>query len=107
MQAPPQLEGTSFVPLLKDPLCKWKGAAFTQVLMPAEPKDVMGRALRTDRWRYIEWDEGKQGTQLYDHENDPHEYTNLTTDSQHAATVKKLSVQLKEGWRKILPLTRP
>ena len=31
----------------------------------------IGYSLRTDRYRYTEWDEGKQGTELYDHEKDP------------------------------------
>jgi iduronate 2-sulfatase len=101
----PELEGTSFVPLLKEPQREWKQAAFTQVLMPADPKDVMGRALRTERWRYIEWDEGQHGTQLYDHETDPHEYVNLAEERSHAETVRTLSAMLKAGWKQALPPT--
>ena len=52
----------------------------------AEPKTkrVMGRSVRTDRWRYSEWDDGRRGSELYDHENDPHEYTNLADDPAQA-----------------------
>lgn len=32
-----------------------------------------GRTVRTPRWRYAEWDEGRRGVELYEHENDPHE----------------------------------
>ncbi len=107
LAVPEHLEGTSFVPLFKAPQREWKRAAFTQVLMPAEPKDVMGRALRTERWRYIEWDEGQNGRQLYDHDNDSLEYTNLAKDSQYAATVKELSAILKAGWNRALPPDAP
>jgi N-acyl-D-aspartate/D-glutamate deacylase len=49
-----------------------------------------GRRGRTRRWRCTEWDEGRSGVELYDHENDPHEYTNLAGDPRHAAALKEL-----------------
>ena len=51
---------------------------------------IMGRSVRTERWRYTEWDEGRQGTELYDHNADPREMKNLVSDSKHAETVAKL-----------------
>ena len=39
-----------------------------------------GHSVRNERWRYTEWDNGKQGAELYDHEADPHEYANLAND---------------------------
>jgi arylsulfatase A-like enzyme len=54
-----------------------------------------GYSLRTDRYRYTEWDGGKQGVELYDHENDPHEFTNLAKDPKHAETAKQLSAKLQ------------
>ena len=61
------------------------------------------RSLRTERWHYIEWAEGKEGAQLYDHRNDPHEYTNLAHDPQHADTVSELATMLRVGWKGCLP----
>jgi arylsulfatase A-like enzyme len=55
-----------------------------------------GYSLRTDRYRYTEWDSGAKGVELYDHQSDPQEFTNLAKDPAHAATVKQLSAQLKE-----------
>jgi hypothetical protein len=55
----------------------------------------IGYSLRTDRYRYTEWDDGKQGVELYDHEKDPQEFTNLAKDSAHADTVKQLSIDLR------------
>jgi iduronate 2-sulfatase len=56
----------------------------------ASPSPVMGRSVRTERWRYTEWNEGRDGLELYDHANDPHEFRNLAADPAHAAVVGEL-----------------
>ena len=80
------LDGVSLSPMLTNPSIAVKDAAFSQVRN--------GYAVRTDRWRYIEWDGGKEGAQLYDMENDPAETTNLAADPKHAATVADLRARL-------------
>jgi uncharacterized sulfatase len=97
---PPGLEGTSFVPLLDDPDRPWKKAAFTQVV---HGRGVMGRSIRTDRFRYTEWGGDPKVAELYDHEVDAHEYTNLARDPRSAEIVAELSRRLREGWRAALP----
>jgi iduronate 2-sulfatase len=92
LQAPTQLEGRSVKPLLDDPSQPWKKAAFTQV---RRGENSGGRTVRSERWRYTEWDEGRQGTELYDHDNDPHEYRNLASDPAHAAVVKEHQALLR------------
>jgi iduronate 2-sulfatase len=86
LSAPGTLDGVSFAPMLNDVAAKVKDAAFTQV------RD--GYAVRTDRWRYIEWAGGAQGAQLYDMERDPAETTNVADDPRHAATVADLRARL-------------
>lgn len=85
-------EGASFAKLLKDPKATWEKAAYTQV----RRNNIMGRSVRTERWRYTEWDEGNAGVELYDHEKDPREYTNLAKDPAYSDRVKELAVLLKK-----------
>lgn len=101
---PDGLEGTSFVPLLADPSRAWKSAAFSQY--PRGPK-VMGYSIRTDRYRYTEWqntaDNKPLATELYDHQTDPAEAVNIAEKEDQAEVVKRVSEQLHSGWRKALP----
>jgi uncharacterized sulfatase len=46
--------------------------------------------VRTEKWRYTEWDFGKLGTELYDETNDPKELKNLSSDPEYAAVVKEM-----------------
>ena len=77
---PKEVEGQSLTRLLADPLVEWDSVAITQVLRPADDRldtPVMGRSIRTERWRYSDWAEGKHGVELYDHFADPMEFNNL------------------------------
>ncbi len=101
----PSLEGKSLQPLLANPQAAWDKPAFTQVTRNAEvsltvgvdpkKKSLMGRSIRTDRWCYIEWDEGRAGTELYDAQADPKQYHNLASDPRHAEDVAGLKAKLK------------
>ena len=92
LPAPGYLEGASLAPVLGDPARTVKDAAFTQV----RRGDTNGYSIRTDRWRFTSWDEGRQGEQLYDMAADPKETTNLASDPQHAATVAELRQRLRK-----------
>jgi arylsulfatase A-like enzyme len=116
VKAPQNLQGQSLVSILKDPTEKGRGWAITQVArggnfnrMGAAPsvmdkgKRFFGYSLRTDRYRYTEWDEGAHGSELYDHQDDPKELTNLAGNPQHAATVKELSTMLRDATKTTFP----
>ncbi len=99
------LEGASFAPLLADPKRPWKKAAFSQY--PRGPN--MGYAMKTDRYRFVEWlDPAKKrlAVELYDHQKDPDENTNVAGKAENAALVAELSKQLAAGWRAAGPPAR-
>ena len=94
LQPPPGLQGVTLRPLLDDPDAPWSRPAYTQV----RRGEFMGRSVRTDRWRYTEWDDnGKAGVELYDHDADPGEYHNLATDPKHAATAADMKKIIRPG----------
>ncbi len=106
VKGPENLQGQSLVPMLKDPWAKGRGWAVTQVTRGNRQKKdgrYFGYSLRTPRWRYTEWAEGKQGRELYDHDTDPRELNNLASDPGHADTVARLSRQLHEAVRQTFP----
>ena len=80
-----ELDGQSLVPLLRDPQRAWDRPALT----------THGRgnhALRSERWRYIRYEDG--GEELYDHANDPHEWTNLAGKPEFADVKADLAKSL-------------
>jgi iduronate 2-sulfatase len=115
LSPPNGLPGRSLKPLIENPSTSWKDQAVTQlrrVNRPAAAKGAKkkeqptvafdGYSLRTDRFRYTEWDDGKRGVELYDHSTDPHEWKNLAKESAHAATVAELKAtlaNLRESWK--------
>ena len=89
---PNELDGRSLRPLLNTPTAIWDKPAISQVFHG--PK-AQGFSIRTHRWRYTEWNGGKAGLELYDHDADPDEVRNLAKAPEHAATIKALSLRLK------------
>jgi uncharacterized sulfatase len=85
---PPQgLQGRSLTPLLKNPSAKWDHPAMTQVRRGSAASGFMGYSIRTETWRYTEWDHGKRGTELYNEVDDPDESNNLAADVKHQHVV--------------------
>ena len=103
LPVPAHLEGLSVAPLLKDPDRPWKKAAFSQY-----PRGkVMGYTMKTDRFRYTEWQDRKTGKilarELYDHQKDPDENINAAAQPEYKQQIPRLSRILKAGWRAALP----
>ena len=96
LPAPHQLPGASLRPLLDKPALAWKRPAYTQVRRGNTNNFFMGYSVRTERWRYTEWDGGAKGVELYDHKTDPGEHTNLATDPKLAGTVAEMKALLRK-----------
>lgn len=92
LSIPSHVEGTTLEPLVKNPQGPGKPAVFST--MVSTHTRLIGHAIRTDRYRYIEWDEGRGGRQLYDHQSDPQELTNLADAPVHARLVAELNASL-------------
>ena len=75
------LDGQSIVPLLQNPKRKWD----RPVLITYGQGN---HAVRTERWRYIRYHDG--GEELYDHDSDPQEWTNLANLSRHSLVIERL-----------------
>ena len=79
-QADPKHEGHSLTPLLENPAREWEHPALTS----------FGRgnhAVRSTRWRYIRYVDGSE--ELYDHDTDPHEWTNLAADPKLKSVISE------------------
>jgi arylsulfatase A-like enzyme len=82
---PEHLDGSSLKPLLLDPTAKRDRPAITCM---GGGKNV-GYAARDERWRYIRYADSSE--ELYDHQDDPHEWTNLASKPEHAALKSTLA----------------
>ena len=82
---PGHCDGASVVPLLEDSKAVREHSALTSFTYPG---NKTGHGLRGNRFRYIyyEWNSLEE---LYDHDSDPHEFTNLAYDEQYSGVVER------------------
>ena len=105
LPAPLRHEGTSFARLLDAPDLPWKRAVFSEINRGGK----LGRAIRTDTHRYVEWTDRSNamvGRELYDYREALIETENLVDKPEHKALAAQLSSQLAAGWRAALPAKR-
>jgi arylsulfatase A-like enzyme len=90
---PAGLEGRSLAPLLADPVAEWTHPAYS--VWSEDGRTITGVAVRTERWRYAEYEGEGGGALLLDPEADPHERTNLAGDPRLATVKAELSALVK------------
>jgi iduronate 2-sulfatase len=101
LEIPEKLEGLSLKPIINSPDLAWKNAVFH--LYPRGSR--MGRTIRTNRYRLVEWTSKKDPVEieLYDLHTDPDENINIAGNPENASLVEELTRRLHDGWRKALP----
>jgi len=89
------LAGASLVPMLADPEQAGKDVAYSFF---SRNRELMGRTLRSDRWRLVQWRREASGEQvqveLYDHQRDPHETRNVA--NEHPEVVARMLKRLDD-----------
>ncbi len=95
LKAPTDLPGVSLKPILGDPTRRVKDGAFSFFGRGR----YFGRTLRTDRYRIVEWSDSRKKLpakiELYDHQTDPGENTNIAGNGENKELVQKLLAQMK------------
>ena len=91
LATPAQMQGKSFLPILKGEKIPWKDKAFYEYYWEYDfPQTPTMFAVRTDRYKYIfnhgVWD----ANELYDLKNDPLEVNNLIRSTEHQTVAKQL-----------------
>jgi iduronate 2-sulfatase len=82
LEPPRGLEGRSLMPLLINPSAEWNGISYTNAIHDG----ILGRSVRTNGWRYTEWDDGGRivARELYSHAKDTNELRNLAGEPRLA-----------------------
>jgi arylsulfatase A-like enzyme len=113
LDLPNHLEGVSLLPIMQNPEATVKEYAVSQYKRTSAGISLEGYALRTKRYRYVEWlpEAYKYGTQfynendvvareLYDYENDPMETISLIDSSAYKNVVDQMRQYMKEYFQK-------
>lgn len=93
LPVPASVEGASLRPLLENPNAAWNKPAYTF----QHRGEVSGASVRTERYRYTEWDGGRAGRELYDYQTDPGENHNLADDSRQSKLAADMKRPLDQG----------
>lgn len=103
-QVPQPIDGVSLVPVLAEPNSRVRDHAYH-----VYPKRLLGRAIRTDRYRMVQWkqpgaDEETAEYELYDYANDTEETENLAAKRLEVlAELKQILSRYPEATSRVAP----
>lgn len=108
LSIPQHVQGKSLVEILRRPELTLDKPAYTQIDKNVKQKawyknidrDFLGRSVRYKQWRYTEWNEGRDGAELYNYEQDPNEFTNLVNNPDYAEILTELKRLLVAQWKR-------
>jgi len=100
LPVPDQMQGRSFLPLIRGETEGWPEEVYIQI-----SESQVGRAIRTDRWKYAVIAYDKEPwfdpvsdryveSELYDLEADPHELTNRIDSESHRKVIDEMRERL-------------
>jgi N-acetylglucosamine-6-sulfatase len=98
VEVPKTMHGRSLVPLLRGYRVKWRDSFLAEYFRePNFPRTPAWRAVRNQRWKYIQYPGGEGRDELFDLAADPYELKNAAADPKHqtvAAGLKKTLEQI-------------
>ncbi|MFV0445053.1 MAG: sulfatase [Planctomycetaceae bacterium] len=81
VEMPAHVEGSNIRPLLVNPQATWEVPALTTF-------HQNNHSFRSEQWRYIRYADGSE--ELYNHDNDPYEWSNVAGDPNYASVKTEL-----------------
>lgn len=86
------LDGKSLKPIFENPSLKWSPSLMTYGAQYSSVSD--------GRYRYIRYPDGSE--ELYDHQNDPYEWTNIASKNRLKKVKMRLAKEIPTTWAKSL-----
>ena len=112
IRKPEQMQGLSFVGLLRGKEVKWRDKLFYEYYWEENfPQTPTTFGIRTDRYKYIRYWGIWDTNEFYDLDNDPHEMNNLIANPQYQDIIREMAGELytwlenSNGMQ--IPLKRP
>lgn len=86
LELPDHLEGKSFKNVVNNPSLPFRN----EVRAVVRRGEMLGEMVKNENFRYIEWQKGERGRELYDQKKDPIEYNNLAENEDYKAVVDEM-----------------